>query len=72
MRTPFSIYQQRQTASRAEERRLRRARNLKPNEHAADADGNAGTPETLTPRRTNSPTHGWLLAEAPRILRLAA
>ena len=72
MRTPFRIYQQRQTASRAEGRRLRHAKALKANEHTADADGNVGTPDTLTPRRADAPTHGWLLAKAPRIHRLAA
>ena len=72
MRKPLSIYQQRQTASRAEGRRLRHAKALKANEHAGDVDGNVGTPETLTARGADSPTHGWLLAEAPRIHRLAA
>lgn len=72
MRKPLSIYQQHPTASRAEGRRLRHARALKANEHTADADGNLGTPGTLTPRRTETPTRGWLLAEAPRIHRLAA
>ena len=72
MRTPFSIYQQRRPTSLAEQRRLRHARGLRANEHGADADGNVGTPDTLTPRRADAPTRGWLLAEAPRIHRVAA
>ena len=72
MRQPLSIYQQRQTASRAERRRLRHAKALKANENTTEVNGNVGTPDTLTPRRTDSPTHGWLLAEAPRLHRLAA
>ena len=72
MRKPLSIYQQRQAASHAERRRVRHAKALNPNEHTADTEGNVGTPDTLTPRRTDAPTRGWLLAEAPRMHRIAA
>ena len=76
MRKPLSIYQQRQAASHAEVRRVRHAKALNPNEHTADTEGNVGTPDgtpdTLTPRRTDAPTRGWLLAEAPRMHRIAA
>ena len=72
MRTPFSIYKQHRPASLAQRRRLRHAKGLKANDHGSDADGNVGTPDTLTPRRADAPTHGWLRAETPRIHRLAA
>ena len=31
-----------------------------------DADGNVGIPETMTPRRADTPSRGWRLAEPTR------
>lgn len=37
-----------------------------------DADGNVGIPETLTPRRADTPSRGWRLAQPTRLPATAA
>ena len=61
-------YQRNRAARQKTNSRTPRPRRL-PN---GDADGNVGIPETLTPRRADTPSRGWRLAQPTRLPTTAA